>query len=190
MSQERIDEIGRTAAKILLDTKSVLFNAKEPFVLTSGRTSPVYIDCRRLISFPDARDELMSYAVEILSEEIGEENLDYIAGGETAGIPYSAFISDRMHKPLFVDVLRQAGATVEHAFVVFHYGIFERSKTNMEKLGITLHELTNWWYVLDVAREENYFDADTLASVEDFLKNPDIWSDMNSKDKTGENYAI
>jgi len=73
---------------------------------------------------------------------------------------------------------------------VFHYGIFERSKANMAKLGITLHELTNWWYVLDVAREENYFDADTLASVEDFLKNPDIWSDMNSKDKTGENYAI
>lgn len=234
MSQERIDEIGRTAAKILLDTKSVLFNAKEPFVLTSGRTSPVYIDCRRLISFPDSRDELMSYAVEILSDAIGEENLDYIAGGETAGIPYSAFIADRMHKPmlyvrkkpkgfgrmaqiegvfheddaennvilvedlqtdggskqLFVDVLRQAGATVEHAFVVFHYGIFERSKENMNKLGITLHELTNWWYVLEVAREENYFDAETLASVESFLKNPDVWSEMNNKDKAGENYAI
>ena len=98
--------------------------------------------------------------------------------------------TDGGSKQLFVDVLRQAGATVEHAFVVFHYGIFERSKANMAKLGITLHELTNWWYVLDVAREENYFDADTLASVEDFLKNPDIWSDMNSKDKTGENYAI
>ena len=233
MSQERIDEIGRTAAKILLDTKSVLFNAKEPFVLTSGRTSPVYIDCRRLISFPDARDELMSYAVEILSEKIGEENLDYIAGGETAGIPYSAFISDRMHKPmlyvrkkpkgfgrmaqiegvfhedtpenntilvedlqtdggskqLFVDVLRQAGAKVEHAFVVFHYGIFERSKENMEKLGITLHELTNWWYVLDVARDENYFDADTLASVDAFLKDPELWSDTNSKNKASENCA-
>lgn len=223
MSQERIDEIGRTAAKILLDTKSVLFNSKDPFVLTSGRTSPVYIDCRRLISFPDQRDELMSYAVEILNEEIGEENLDYIAGGETAGIPYAAFISDRMHKPmlyvrkkpkgfgrmaqiegvfheddaennvilvedlqtdggskqLFVDVLREAGATVEHAFVVFHYGIFEKSKENMKALGITLHELTNWWYVLDVARDENYFDQETLESVESFLKDPEGWQEQN-----------
>lgn len=218
MDQNRKQEIGETAAKILLDTKSVLFNAKKPFVLTSGRQSPVYIDCRRLISFVEERSDLMDMAVEILLGEISEE-IDYVAGGETAGIPYSAFIAERLHKPMlyvrkkpkgfgrmaqiegtfhddknqkvllvedlqtdggskkvFIDALRDAGSEVKHAFVVFHYGIFEQSKKNMANAGITLHELTNWWHVLKVAREKEYFDAETLASVEAFLKSPDTWS--------------
>ena len=36
----------------------------------------------------------------ILRKEIGLKNIDVIAGGETAGIPYSAFIADRLNKPL------------------------------------------------------------------------------------------
>src|SRR5689334_16742474 len=42
-------------ARILLETKSVLFRPDQPFTFTSGRVSPVYVDCRRLISFPRAR---------------------------------------------------------------------------------------------------------------------------------------
>ena len=227
MDEARKNEIGRAAAKILLDTKSVLFNAKEPFVFTSGKISPVYIDCRRLISFVEGRSDLMDMAVEILMGEIGEDKIDYAAGGETAGIPYAAFIAERMHKPMlyirkkpkgfgrmaqieghfhegqgqnvvliedlqtdggskkvFVDALREAGSTVEHAFVVFHYGIFDKSKENMQEMGLTLHELTNWWHVLAVAKEQNYFDADTLESVESFLKAPEIWQEANAE-KTG-----
>ena len=37
-------------ARILLETDSVLFRPEDPFTFTSGRKSPVYIDCRRLIS--------------------------------------------------------------------------------------------------------------------------------------------
>ena len=48
-----------TTARILLETKSVLFSPEKPFTFTSGRSSPVYIDCRRLISFPRARRQLM-----------------------------------------------------------------------------------------------------------------------------------
>ena len=70
MNPDRKQEIGEIAAKILLDTKSVLFNAKEPFVLTSGKVSPVYIDCRRLIAFVEERTTLMDMAVEILHGEI------------------------------------------------------------------------------------------------------------------------
>ena len=88
------------AAKILIETESVLFNAKEPFTLKSGRQSPVYIDCRRLISFADERKRLMDYGAQILSDEIGFENIDSVAGGETAGIPYGAFIAERLEKPM------------------------------------------------------------------------------------------
>lgn len=89
-------ESSARAAKILLDTESVLFNAKEPFQYTSGNVGPVYVDCRRPISFPEARSTLM----DIAADQLRELNLDYIAGGETAGIPYAAFIAERLNKPM------------------------------------------------------------------------------------------
>jgi len=94
------EDIAKRAAKILLDTKSVLFNSREPFVFTSGRISPVYTDCRRLISFPAERTILMDMGAEILREKVGMDNMDFLAGGETAGIPYAAFLSDRLNKPM------------------------------------------------------------------------------------------
>lgn len=88
--------------------------------------------------------------------------------------------TDGGSKKVFIDALRAAGATVEHGFVVFHYGIFQQSIDNMNALGMTLHYLTDWWTVLQVARELNYFDAETLSSVESFLKAPDAWAEANA----------
>lgn len=212
------NDIAATSAKILLDTKSVLFNANEPFVFTSGRISPVYTDVRRLISFPKEREILMDFAANMLKDL----NLDYMAGGETAGIPYAAFIAQKLNKPMlyvrkkpkgfgkmaqiegcmeeegkrvaliedlqtdggskkvFVDALRGAGAIVEHAFVVFHYGNFPQSYQNMKDWGLTLHALTTWADVLKVARAQKYFDDATLDSVEFFLKEPDEWGRQNA----------
>jgi orotate phosphoribosyltransferase len=45
----------------------------------------------------------------------------------------------------------------------------------MSDLGISLHALATWWDVLEVAREQQYFDAETLAAVEAFLNTPDDW---------------
>lgn len=209
-------DTAKQAANILLDTKSVLFNADTPFTLTSGRLSPVYIDCRRLISFPDERKALMDAGAAMIRRECGEP--DYIAGGETAGIPYAAFIAERLHLPMlyvrkkpkgfgrmaqiegcmdeagkkvvlvedlqtdggskkiFIDALRDAGAVVAHSFVIFHYGIYPASETNMAELGVTLHALTDWWAVLDAAREGGHFNAATLDSVESFLRDPGGWA--------------
>lgn len=90
--------IAKTSARILLETKSVLFNAREPFIFTSGRASPVYTDCRRLISFPEERGILMDFGTAILRENA--DGVDLVAGGETAGIPYAAFIAERLAKPM------------------------------------------------------------------------------------------
>lgn len=87
-------------ARILLETRSVLFRPDEPFTFTSGRISPVYVDCRRLISFPRARAALMRLATEQLAEAAGVEAFDRIAGGETAGIPFAAWIADRLGLPM------------------------------------------------------------------------------------------
>ena len=54
-------EIARLTARMLLEIKAVHFNADEPFVLASGKPSPTYIDCRKLISFPRIRSTLMDF---------------------------------------------------------------------------------------------------------------------------------
>ncbi len=59
----------RITSRILIETESVLFRPDEPFVFTSGRISPVYIDCRRLISFPRARAKLTKRATGAAPEE-------------------------------------------------------------------------------------------------------------------------
>lgn len=214
-----ISDVARDSAKILLDTKSVLVNAAQPFTYTSGKQGPVYVDIRRLISFPAERSRLMDFAAQMLKDI----PCDFVAGGETAGIPYAAFIAERLNKPMlyvrkkpkgfgrnaqiegaleedgkrviliedlqtdggskkvFVDALRTAGAVIEHAFVVFHYGNFPQSYQNMKDWGLTLHALTTWKDVIAVAREGKYFDATTLSSVEDFLSDPVAWQERHAK---------
>jgi len=87
-------------ARILLETEAVLFRPDDPFTFTSGRLSPVYIDCRRLISFPRARRRLMDLGADLIERKVGFEALDAIAGGETAGIPFAAWIADRLSLPM------------------------------------------------------------------------------------------
>jgi orotate phosphoribosyltransferase len=93
-------DAAETTARILLETEAVLFQPDNPFTFTSGRLSPVYVDCRRLISFPRARRKLMDMGAELIERRVGCESLDAIAGGETAGIPFAAWIADRLSLPM------------------------------------------------------------------------------------------
>jgi len=97
---ETTAETGRTTARILLEIEAVHFRPDNPFILTSGRASPVYIDCRKIISFPRARRKVVDMAVETIERGIGFEALDAVAGGETAGIPYAAWIAERLGLPM------------------------------------------------------------------------------------------
>ncbi len=92
--------VGLEAAKILLDIKAVNFRPQEPYILTSGWASPVYIDCRKLISFPAERRRMMGMAVETLEAAVGFAKIDAVAGGETAGIPYAAWIAEATSLPM------------------------------------------------------------------------------------------
>lgn len=87
-------------AKMLLEIKAVHFRADEPYKLTSGLASPVYIDCRKLISYPRIRSTLMDFAASTLLRDVGFEKFDAIAGGETAGIPFAAWLADKFHLPM------------------------------------------------------------------------------------------
>jgi orotate phosphoribosyltransferase len=94
------DEMAAIAARMLLEIEAVHFRADQPYKFTSGLASPVYIDCRKLISYPRIRSTLMDFAVTTLVRNVGFESIDAVAGGETAGIPFAAWIADRLQLPM------------------------------------------------------------------------------------------
>ena len=83
-------------ARILLEKKAVTLNVKEPYTYVSGLRGPVYCDNRLMIGFVDERQAIVSAFVEILSKI----NFDVLAGTSTAGIPWAAFISAELKKPM------------------------------------------------------------------------------------------
>ena len=85
-------------AEKLINIGSVQFSFDNHFTLTSGLKSPVYVDCRRIISFVEERDFIISEAINYFQKN--NLQFDLIAGGETAGIPYAAIISEKTKKPM------------------------------------------------------------------------------------------
>ncbi len=92
--------IAEMTAKMLLEIEAVHFRAETPFTLTSGLASPVYIDCRKLISYPRIRTSLMDFAASQILREAGFQKFQAIAGGETAGIPFAAWLADKLSLPM------------------------------------------------------------------------------------------
>ena len=60
--------------------------------------SPVYVDCRRIISYVNEREVIFNKAITYFNKK--NLNFDIMAGGETAGIPYAAFLSNKLKIPM------------------------------------------------------------------------------------------
>ena len=91
---------GQKVAQMLLDIKAVHISEDKPFIFTSGKASPVYIDCRKIISFPEIRRFLMAEGAKMMADISSDAPYDAVAGGETAGIPFAAWMYDEMTKPM------------------------------------------------------------------------------------------
>ena len=209
--------IADMTAKMMLEVKAVHFSQDKPFVFTSGWASPVYIDVRKLISYPRVRSTIIDFAAATIVRDVGFEQFDTVAGGETAGIPYAAWIADRLALPMqyvrkkpkgfgrgaqieghieegartllvedlttdgrskvnFCKALRDAGAIVDHVFVVFYYDIFPDSKKIIADIQVKLLHLATWWDVLRVVKQGGYFETRVIEEVERFLHAPAKWS--------------
>jgi len=94
------ETMARLSAGMLLEVGAVHFNSREPFTLSSGLPSPTYIDCRKLISFPRVRSTLMDFLAATVMRDAGFEAFTNVAGGETAGIPFAAFVAERLALPM------------------------------------------------------------------------------------------
>jgi orotate phosphoribosyltransferase len=76
----------------------------------------------------------------------------------------------------FCRALKRAGAIVEHAAVVFYYGVYPNAEKNLNEVGVNLHALTDWRTTLDVAAARGYFSAQEAKVVREFLAAPEAWS--------------
>ena len=94
-------------ARILIDIESVKFSFESPFTLTSGHKSPVYVDCRKIISYTKERNKILDYAEQYLIQN--KLSFEILAGGETAGIPYASFLAERLQKPMIYIRKKQKG---------------------------------------------------------------------------------
>lgn len=95
-----MSEVSKKVAEMLLSTQSIAVYKDKPFVFVSGRISPVYIDCRKLLSFAAEREYIVTALAKMAESDIGLDNFDVVAGGETAGIPYAAFVAHIVKKPM------------------------------------------------------------------------------------------
>ena len=102
-------DVGRAVARALLQAGCVSVQQDEPFRLPSGWASPVYMDCRRLISFPTLRRRIVSLALEALKAQGCLQGVGAVAGGEASGIALAAWLADALDLPLLYVRKKAAG---------------------------------------------------------------------------------
>ncbi|QKQ99556.1 orotate phosphoribosyltransferase [Metallosphaera tengchongensis] len=78
--------------EVLLRRKLLLIGS---FILTSGKTSPYYIDLRRFPSFPEFSD-VVSDAI----EKVKGVDFDFVVGIATGGVPLASYLACRLGKPM------------------------------------------------------------------------------------------
>ena len=83
-------------AAVLLDTGAFLVRPEAPFRLTSGLLAPFYVNCRLILSRPEARAQ----AAAALAATVPQPGATVIAGGVTAGVPFATLVADRLALPM------------------------------------------------------------------------------------------
>jgi orotate phosphoribosyltransferase len=89
-------------SKILGKINAIKFGL---FTLSSGKVSPYYVDLRIVPSFPDAFIDICNVYTQIITEKIGINSFDRIAGIPIAGIPFATQVAYNLKKP-FLYVLK------------------------------------------------------------------------------------
>lgn len=92
--------VASMTARMILEAGAVKYSAERPYFLSSGWASPIYIDVQRLISFPRIRGALMDFASQTVLANVGFEQFDTVAGVESSGIAYAAWLAERLALPL------------------------------------------------------------------------------------------
>jgi orotate phosphoribosyltransferase len=90
-------EIGGEVAGLLFKSGAIHVSRQQPFILAAGWASPVYVDVRVILGDPALRQAVTELALRYITATLPQASIDVIAGAETAGIPFAAWLADRMN---------------------------------------------------------------------------------------------
>ena len=93
-----LQRLREAMALYLWELEAVRVSPDEPFRLASGNRSPIYVNCRRVISEPGFM-QLFNAAALLICER-RQLAIDAVAGGETAGIPFAAYLAPTLGRPM------------------------------------------------------------------------------------------
>lgn len=85
-------------AEILLNVNAIMLRTKPPFRWASGILSPIYTDNRILMSYPKERDFIINSFIKLIKKN--KIRFDGFAGTATAGIPWAAWLAQKLKKPM------------------------------------------------------------------------------------------
>jgi orotate phosphoribosyltransferase len=97
-SPEILEKQRENLAEMLLSIGAVELRPDKPFRFSSGILSPIYTNCRLIISDPESRKLTIKMFLQNIQSV--NEPFDVVAGTATAGIPYATLIADHLNLPL------------------------------------------------------------------------------------------
>lgn len=109
-------------ASILLKARAVTLRLDPPYTWTSGMKAPIYTDNRLLMSYPRERARIVESFVGMIKRS--GIRCDGIAATAVAGIPWGAWIADRLGLPMVFVRGKAKGHGKENAVE----GIVEKGK--------------------------------------------------------------
>jgi orotate phosphoribosyltransferase len=108
-------------------------------------------------------------------KDYGKENL--IEGGDISGknvVVIEDLVSTGGSSMNAVEACREAGANVIGMVAIFTYG-FEKAQKKFEEGNCKVSFLTNFATLVDVAAENNFIEAESLALVKEWNQSPAEW---------------
>src|SRR6185312_14569366 len=97
MAEKIITTNERAVAERLLQAQAVRLNVTRPFTWSSGWTSPIYCDNRKILGHPYIRDFIKSELCNVVFAQFPEAAM--VAGVATAGIAWGAMVADQLKLP-------------------------------------------------------------------------------------------
>ena len=92
-----MESVEKAVAKSLMDIKAVMLRPDQPFVWASGWHSPIYCDNRRILSFPEIRQNVCTWMADIIKTKYPD--VEVIAGVATGAIAHGYLVAHILGKP-------------------------------------------------------------------------------------------
>ncbi len=91
------DTMAREVAGYLLQINAIKLNTENPFTWASGLRAPIYCDNRRILSFPDVRQDVARKMATLVQKHYPDAEL--IAGVATGAIAQGVLVAERLRLP-------------------------------------------------------------------------------------------